>query len=169
MVVITGLVGFEMGAFQPLQGANEKISHFWSCGCCRDEKRGLSRVCLTIVGLALLVRAVFQHRAFVVLALEFAVEGVAVSGVAARPTAGAINRQMWHQLQRQRFCTGGSSSNRPRKSVKKPGISSRKPASTSETLFTISAAGLSPAASFAASARRFSCPDCAPAKCRRRS
>ncbi len=88
MVVITGLVAFEMGAFQPLQGANEKISHFWFGECRRDEKRGLGRVCLTIVRFAILVRAVFQHRALVVLALEFAVKGVAVGGVAARPPPG---------------------------------------------------------------------------------
>uniref|UniRef100_UPI0019549760 hypothetical protein n=1 Tax=Klebsiella oxytoca TaxID=571 RepID=UPI0019549760 len=62
MVVITGLVAFEMGAFQPpSRGLTKKISHFWFGECRRDEKRGLGRVCLTIVRFAILVRAVFQH------------------------------------------------------------------------------------------------------------
>ena len=50
---------------------------------------------------------------------------------------------------------GGSRSSRPRKSVKKPGRISSRPAIISDTLLIISAAGLSPAAIFCCINRKF--------------
>ena len=169
MVVITGLVAFEMGAFQPPFKGEQKISHFRFGECRRDEKTRPEPRLLND-------REVCDPRP----------GGVPAPGVR-RPCAG-IRRRRYCRWRRRRPSnrrgdtpTGAASASasailhrwQQRQQAEEVGEEARyqqqEPASTSETLFTISAAGLSPAASFAASARRFSCPDCAPAKCRRRS
>ncbi|GHK54940.1 hypothetical protein KPZU09_46760 [Klebsiella pneumoniae] len=107
---------------------------------------------MLIAAIVLMVQTV----ALLIFALEFPSKVSPPPVPALKPPPGIrLKRRCGISFIVRCFCTGGSNSSRPRKSVKNPGSNSSRPAIISDTLLIISAAGLSPAAIFCCISRKF--------------